>query len=170
MELNKVMLIGNLTRDPESRSLQNGGQVVKMSLASNRRIGSGENRKEEVLYVDVEAWDKTAELCAQYLRKGSQILIEGRLKLDTYQTKEGEKRNKLFILAEKVQFGSKPQGEGQGGGAGYGNQGGQGGGGYSSQPRQATGGYQKAAPANDQFHDDGPGYSDNPGTEDDLPF
>lgn len=162
MELNKVMIIGNLTRDPETRVLQNGGQVVKMGIASNRRIGSGENRRDEVLYVDVEAWDKTAELCAQYLRKGSQILIEGRLKLDSYQTQAGEKRNKLFILAEKVQFGSRPQGEGQ-----PGMQGPQGG---YSQPRAASNYQKPSAAPQDQYNDDASGYSDNEGTEDDLPF
>ncbi|MGF1572885.1 MAG: single-stranded DNA-binding protein [Sumerlaeia bacterium] len=159
MELNKVMIIGNLTRDPETRVLPNGGQVVKMGIASNRRMGSGENRRDEVLYVDVEAWDKTAELCAQYLRKGSQILVDGRLKLDTYQTQTGEKRNKLYILAERVQFGSRPQGEGQGGAPGE----------YSQQ-RPASNYQKPAANNNDQYQDDSSSYSNNEGTEDDLPF
>lgn len=104
MELNKVFLIGNLTRDPESKTTSTGAMVVKMGLASNRRAGKG---KEEVLYIDVEAWNKTAELCEQYLRKGSQVLVEGRLKLDQYTNQQGEKRSKVFVVADRVQFGAK---------------------------------------------------------------
>lgn len=117
MELNKVLLIGNLTRDPESRFLESGIQVVKMGLACNRRYTShGEKQIEEVLFVDVEAWAKTAELCVQYLRKGSQCLVEGRLKLDQYTTQQGEKRQRLFVVADRVQFGAKPQNEQDAGG------------------------------------------------------
>lgn len=108
MELNKVLLIGNLTRDPESRALQSGSQVVKMGMAVNRRQKDGQD---DVLFVDVEAWNKTAELCVQYLRKGSQVLVEGRLKLDQYTTREGEKRQRLFVVADRVQFGAKPRDE-----------------------------------------------------------
>lgn len=109
MEMNRVFLIGNLTRDPESRSLASGAQVVKMGLACNRRYTSQGEKLAEVLFVDIEAWSKTAELCAQYLRKGSQVLVEGRLKLDQYTTQQGEKRQRLFVVAERVQFGAKPQ-------------------------------------------------------------
>lgn len=107
MELNKVLLIGNLTRDPESKATSTGALVVKMGLASNRRAGKG---KEEVLYIDVEAWNKTAELCEKYLKKGSQILIDGRLKFDQYTNQQGEKRSRVFVVADRVQFGAKGEG------------------------------------------------------------
>lgn len=106
MECNKIILIGNLTRDVEVRTTPSGSMVAKIGMASNRKSG----QSEEVLYIDVEAWNKTAELCAQYLRKGSQVLVEGRLKLDTYQTQQGENRSKIFIVADRVQFGAQPQG------------------------------------------------------------
>ena len=157
MELNKVILIGNLTRDPETRTTSGGAMVVKMGLASNRRTGSGENRREEVLYVDVEAWNRTAELCSQYLRKGSQVLVEGRLKLDQYQTQAGEKRNKLFIVADRVQFGSRADSASDGGG-------------YSSQGKQSSGSsYQPSGSSQDDFSQDSNSGS-GPDTEDDLPF
>lgn len=154
MELNKVFLIGNLTRDPESRFLQSGAQVVKMGLASNRRFGTRDgDKKEETLFVDVEAWNKTAELCAQYLRKGSQILVEGRLKLDQYTTQTGDKRSRIYVVADRVQFGARPEGSGGGGG---------------SWSRGDSGGGRSSS------HDEGgsvsEGYSDDGGTEDDLPF
>ncbi len=154
MELNKVFLIGNLTRDPESRFLQSGSQVCKMGLASNRRYNSGGEKREETLFIDVEAWGKTAELCSQYLRKGSQILVDGRLKMDQYQTKEGEKRTKYVIVADRVQFGSRADG-GQGGGGGS---------------RSSSGGHDsRVGERGDDYADAGmPG---NEGaTEDDLPF
>jgi len=164
MELNKVILIGNLTRDPESRFTNNGAQVVKMGLASNRRTGSGDNRREEVLYIDVEAWNRTAELCAQYLKKGSQILVEGRLKLDQYQTQAGENRQKIFIVADRVQFGARADGPGGGGGGQSYNQGGNQGGGGSYQSRnvqESSSNYSNSGGSNDGGMDE---------TEDDLPF
>lgn len=106
MELNKVLLIGNLTRDPETRAVGTG-QVCKMGLASNRRYTSQGEKKEEVLFVDVEAWGKTAELCGQYLSKGAQVLVEGRLKMDQWETQQGEKRTKCVVVAERVQFGPR---------------------------------------------------------------
>lgn len=155
MELNKVFLVGNLTRDPESRFLQSGSQVVKMGLASNRRYTVGGEKKEETLFVDIEAWNKTAELCAQYLRKGSQILVEGRLKLDQYTTQQGEKRQRIYVVAERVQFGARAD-AGPGGGGGY-----SGGGGQSRQ---------RAVDDSPQYSDPDPGFSDDQQTDDDLPF
>jgi single-strand DNA-binding protein len=163
MELNKVLIIGNLTRDPESRFLQNGSQVVKMTVASNRRMGSGDNRKDEVLYLDVETWNKTAELCAQYLRKGSQVFVEGRLKMDSYQTQTGEKRTKLFVVAERVSFGSKASGAEGSMGAPSGSPSG-----YNAAPSRPA--YPASTPAADSYGDDAPSYGDHEGTEDDLPF
>lgn len=116
MELNKVLLMGNLTRDPESRFLPNGSQVCKLGLASNRRFTANGEKKEEVLFIDVETWGRQAELCGQYLRKGSQVLVEGRLKMEQFQTKEGEKRSKFVVVADRVQFGSRAEGAAPAGG------------------------------------------------------
>lgn len=165
MELNKVLLIGNLTRDPESRFTNNGAQVVKMGLASNRRTGSGDNRREEVLYIDVEAWNRTAELCAQYLKKGSQILVEGRLKFDQYQTQAGENRQKISIVADRVQFGARADGSGGGGGGQSYNQGGNQGGGGSYQSRNV-----QESSSSYSSNDGGSNAGGMDETEDDLPF
>ncbi|MBX3728902.1 MAG: single-stranded DNA-binding protein [Candidatus Sumerlaeia bacterium] len=160
MELNRVFLLGNLTRDPESRFLQSGSQVCKMGLAVNRRWGGreGGDKKEEVLFIDVEAWNKTAELCAQYLQRGSQVLVEGRLKMDQYQTQSGENRTKFVVVAERVQFGARPEGggrpAGEGGGPGARRQ---------SAPPPAA-----AEPRED--YDRSPSYDGGGETEDDLPF
>ena len=102
--LNKVLLIGRCTRDPEKRSTPSGQVVVELGLAVNRRFksNSGEDR-EEVCFVDVTVWGKTAEMCAESLRKGSQVFVEGRLKLDQWE-KDGQKRSKMGVVAENVQF------------------------------------------------------------------
>lgn len=102
--LNKVMLIGRLTRDPEKRSIPSGMAVAEMRMAMSRRYkaANGEDR-EETCFVDVSAWGKTADNCAEYLRKGSQLFVEGRLKLDEWE-KDGQKRSKLSVVAERVQF------------------------------------------------------------------
>ena len=102
--LNKVLLIGRCTRDPEKRSTPSGMVVVELGLAVNRRYksNSGEDR-EEVCFVDVTVWGKTAELCAEYLRKGSQFFVEGRLKLDEWE-KDGQKRSKLEVIVDEIEF------------------------------------------------------------------
>jgi len=103
---NKVILVGNLTRDPELRYTPKGMAVAKIGLAVNRtwRSEAGE-QKEEVTFVDVDIWGRTAENVSQYMRKGSPILIEGRLRLDQWDDKQsGQKRSKLGVTAETVQF------------------------------------------------------------------
>lgn len=101
--LNKVLLAGNLTREPQSR--QAGKTTVcDFGLAINRRYKSGDEMREEVVFVDVEAWSRTGELVAQYLTKGSSCFVEGRLKLDSWEDKEGNKRSKLKVVADSVQF------------------------------------------------------------------
>jgi single-strand DNA-binding protein len=103
---NKVILMGNLTRDPELRYTPKGMAVAKVGLAVNRtwRSESGE-QKEEVTFIDVDIWGRTAENVGQYMRKGSPILIEGRLKLDQWDDKQtGQKRSRLGVTAETVQF------------------------------------------------------------------
>lgn len=141
--LNKVMLIGNLTRDPEVRYTPKGTAVADIGLAINRYFqnDNGE-RQEETTFVDVTLWGKQAELAQQYLGKGRPVYIEGRLQLDTWQDKDGQKRNKLKIVCENMQFlGSRDGGGGGGGGYGGGSRGGddEEGGGYS-RPQQRQGG------------------------------
>lgn len=105
LNYNKVIIAGNLTRDPEVRFLANERAVCNLGLAVNRKYKGGDGEmREETTFVDVEAWGRTAELCGQYLTKGRGALIEGRLKLDTWETDAGEKRSKLKVLADSVQF------------------------------------------------------------------
>jgi single-strand DNA-binding protein len=104
--LNKVLLLGNLTRDPELRATPKGASVAQFGLAVNRvyKTEDGETR-EETTFVDLEAWGRQAEAIARYLSKGSSCLVEGRLKLDTWEDKaSGEKRSRLRVVAEVVQF------------------------------------------------------------------
>jgi single-strand DNA-binding protein len=103
---NKVILVGNLTRDPELRYTPKGTAIAKIGLAVNRswRSESGEQR-EEVTFVDVDIFGRTAENVGQYMRKGRPILIEGRLRLDSWDDKNtGQKRSRLGVVAETVQF------------------------------------------------------------------
>lgn len=105
LNYNRVMLAGNLTRDPEIKYLTNENAVTNFGLAINRRYKSGGETKEEVTFVDVEAWGKTAENCSQYLTKGRPVFIEGRIKLETWEDKtSGQKRSKLKVVADSVQF------------------------------------------------------------------
>lgn len=118
--LNKVLLIGRLTRDPESRSTSNGASVVSFGLAVNRTYirrdagstGGGE-KVEETCFVDVKAWGRTGETIHRYMKKGRQIFIEGRLCFDTWE-KEGQRRSKMYVTAEAFQFldGGRSDGEG----------------------------------------------------------
>jgi single-strand DNA-binding protein len=114
---NKVILMGNLTRDPELRYTSKGTAIAKIALAVNRvwRTESGE-QKEEVTYVDVDAFGRQAETIGQYLKKGRPVLVEGRLKLDTWDDKQsGQKKSKLGVVLETFQFvGSAPGQQGQG--------------------------------------------------------
>jgi single-strand DNA-binding protein len=104
--VNRVSLAGNLTRDPELRKTPNGSSVTELGLALNRSwTGPNGEKNEEVTYVDISAWGKTAENVAQYLSKGSAVFIEGRLKLDQWQdAKTNEPRSKLRVVAERVHF------------------------------------------------------------------
>ncbi|GJQ30147.1 MAG: single-stranded DNA-binding protein [Phycisphaerae bacterium] len=114
---NKVLLMGNLTRDVELKSIAGGQSVGNFGLAVNRRYTtqSGEKR-EEVTFIDCEAWGKTAENLAKFFSKGRPIFVEGRLKLDTWE-KEGQKHSKLRVVIESFEFvDSKPGGGGGGGG------------------------------------------------------
>lgn len=147
---NRVILVGNVTRDPELRYIASGTAVCDLGLAVNdrKKTASGE-WVEETTFIDVTLWSRTAEVAGEYLSKGSPVLIEGRLKYDTWETPDGQKRSKLRVVGEKMQM----LGGRDGGG---GSRGGGGGGGARSAP----------APAQ-QPQDDG-GFGDGPG--DDIPF
>ncbi|MEO6035253.1 MAG: single-stranded DNA-binding protein [Verrucomicrobiota bacterium] len=111
---NKVILVGNLTRDPELRYTPKGTAIAKIGLAVNRtwKNEAGET-KEEVTFVDVDCFGRTAENVGQYMRKGSAMLVEGRLRLDTWDDKQtNQKRSKLGVVAETVQFLGSPRGGG----------------------------------------------------------
>ena len=112
--LNRVLLIGNLTRDPELRYTPKGTPVTDFGLAVSR-IYSGEDgeKKEETTFVDVTLWARQAEIAGQYLKKGRPVFIEGRLQLDTWDDKQtGQKRSRLRVVGENLQLlGSRPEGE-----------------------------------------------------------
>lgn len=117
---NKVMLMGNLTRDPEVRYTPKGTAVAEIGLAINRFF-SGENgeKREETTFVDVTLWGRTAEIAGEYLKKGRPVFIEGRLQLDTWDDKtSGQKRSKLKVVGEGMQLIGSRDGGGGGGGRG----------------------------------------------------
>ena len=113
--LNRVLLIGNLTRDPEVRYTPKGTAVTEIGLAVNR-VYSGEDgeKKEETTFVDVTLWARQAEIAGQYLKKGRPVFIEGRLQLDTWDDKQtGQKRSRMRVVAENLQLlGSRQESEG----------------------------------------------------------
>ncbi len=151
--LNKVMLIGNLTRDPEVRFTPSGKAVADISLAINRVWNNDQGQKqEETTFVDVTLWGRQAELAQQYLTKGRGVYIEGRLQMDSWDDKEtGKKRTKLKVVGDNLQF--LPDGRGSNGGGAPPQQ-------RSGAPQQRSGPPQggSAAPAED-FQE-----------EDDIPF
>lgn len=156
---NKVFLMGNLTRDPELTYLPSNTPVVEFGLACNRKFRRQDGEMgEEVLFVDCRAFSKTAEIINQYLRKGRPIFIEGRLQLNQWEDKDGNKRSKMRVMVESFQFiDSKPEGEGGGGGGSYQRSGGTSGGGAA----------RAAAPASRPPTD----YDDEPPmTGEDIPF
>jgi single-strand DNA-binding protein len=129
---NRVILAGNLTRDPELRYIPSGTAVSDVTLAVNDRIKKGDQWVEEPVFVDVTLWGRTAEIANEYLSKGSPVLIEGRLKLDRWE-KDGQKHSKLRVTAEKLQMLGGKGGGGDGGGRGRASRGGGSGGGDSYQ-------------------------------------
>lgn len=158
---NRVVLVGNLTRDPELRYIPSGTAVSEIGLAVNDRVKKGDQWVDETTFVDVTLWARTAEVANQYLGKGSSVLIEGRLKLDMWE-KDGQKRSKLRVVADKMQM---LGGKGEGGGGGGGSRGGS-----HSAPQQS-------APQRNQSFDEYGGGGDSysqaaPAAppEDDIPF
>ena len=152
--LNKVMLIGNLTRDPELRYTPSGKAVADISLAINRVWNNEQGQKQEdTIFVDVTLWGRQAELAQQYLSKGRGAYIEGRLQMDTWDDKEtGKKRSKLKVVGDHLQFMS--DGKGNSGGGSAPAQGGP----QAAQQRSASPHGASAAPPN-EFQE-----------EDDIPF
>lgn len=154
---NKVILMGNLTRDPEMKYLPSGTAVANFGMAMSDKYTdrqTGEQR-ENVCFVDVEAWDRQAEVVNEYLSKGSPIFIEGSLKFDSWETPEGEKRNKLKVRLLRFQFiGGREDGD------------------------EAAGGYTQATPPEttpnqgqpDQNAASSAGESETSSTDDDIPF
>jgi single-strand DNA-binding protein len=158
--LNKVMLIGRLTRDPEARLFANGGKVVKFGFAVNNRKKNQQTGQweDEPVFIDVEAFNrgefgKQADLVEQSLRKGSQVFIEGHLKLDQWTDKtSGEKRSRLLIVMDNMQF-LEPR---QDGGGGQRN--------YSSNRRS------EAPPPGNDFDSGSERMEPSPGQDEDIPF
>jgi single-strand DNA-binding protein len=117
---NKVILLGNLTRDPEVKYTPSNLAICKLGLAVNRRYTTADGQKhEEVTFVDCDAFGKTAETISKYLKKGRPVFIEGRLKLDQWE-KDGQKFSKLKVVVDTFQFVDSAQGGGGGGGGGGG--------------------------------------------------
>jgi len=158
--LNKVLLIGNLTRDPEVRYTPKGTAVADIGLAINRIWTNEQNqRQEETTFVDITLWGRQAELAQQYLTKGRGVFIEGRLQMDTWEDKQsGQKRSKLKVVAENLQF--LPDGKG---GSGPPSMGG------NSRPAAAGGAQRSGPPQGASPAPEEPG--GYPGDEeDDIPF
>lgn len=132
---NKVVVVGNMTRDIEIRTLQSGTRVGDVAIAVNDRIKKGEEWVDETTFVDVTLWGKTAEFAERFGGKGKPVLVEGRLKQDKWVDKaSGQNRTKLKVVGENIVFldGGKGAGGGQGGGGGAGRQQSRGPGGYGS--------------------------------------
>lgn len=163
---NKVILLGNLTRDPELRYTPKGTAIARIGLAVNRKYSTdtGET-KEEVTFIDIDAWGKQAELISQYLRKGSPLFLEGRLKLDQWDDKNtGQKVSKLRVILETFQFvGGNRAGEGGPAGSASGSYAPSAPSAAPSQPRPATRPPTSSAPPSSD--PEGP-----PPEEDDVPF
>ena len=127
MNLNKVFILGNLTRDPELRQTAGGQAVCSFGVATNRRYTDKSGQKQEqVEFHNLVAWGRTAEVIAQYLRKGSMVLVEGRLQTRSWQDQQGVKHWKTEVIVDAMQMGPRTGGAGQTGGAGGGQKSGDG--------------------------------------------
>lgn len=146
---NKVILLGNLTRDPETRVTANGNTICKLGMAVSRVYSTKDGeRREETTFVDIDAFGKQAEVITKYMRKGRPLMVEGRLKLDQWETNDGQKRSKIGVVLENFQFVGGRDDNDSGGGQSGGNAGG-----YeqSSPPKRAP----KPAAADNDFSADG---------------
>jgi single-strand DNA-binding protein len=156
--LNKVMLIGNLTRDPELRVTPKGTAICTFGLAVNRKFkDESGGEREEVTFVDIEAWGKQGETVSKYCTKGRPLFVEGRLRLDQWEDKNTkEKRSRMKVVLENFQF------LGSGRGDGGGNRGGGEEGGYSAPPARQSSGSGGGSPA--------PSAPKQESMDDDVPF
>jgi single-strand DNA-binding protein len=103
--LNKALLIGNLTRDPDLKYTASGAAVANFGLAINRRYTNSDGeRVEDPCFVEIVAWNRLAEVCGEYLSRGRPVFIEGRLQMDSWETEDGQKRTKLRVVAQNIQF------------------------------------------------------------------
>ncbi len=152
---NRVILVGNLTRDPELRYIASGTAVTELGLAINDRRKTPEGQwVEDTTYVDVTLWARNAEVASEFLSKGSPVLIEGRLKLDTWETQDGQKRSRLRVVGERMQMlGTRNQGGGNAASS------------TRSAPQQSA--HSQPAPANDSYDIPPP---DASFPNDDIPF
>lgn len=147
---NKVILLGNLTRDPELRVTPKGTSVCQFGMAVNRvyRTGDSGETQEETTFVDLEAWGRQAEVISKYVSKGNPLFVEGRLKFDSWESKEGEKRSKLKVIVENMQLMGGRSGEGGGQNAG---------GDYSPAQRSSSSSSSSSTPApSDDIEEDVP--------------
>jgi single-strand DNA-binding protein len=145
---NRVILVGNITRDPELRYIPSGTAVTDIGLAVNERWKNANGDwVDETTFVEITLWGRQAEVASEYLNKGSPVLIEGRLKLDTWETNDGQKRSKLKVVGQRMQMLGSP------------------GGGGGARPQQQDSQYSQPAPSQDDF---GPP-AEAPGDQD-IPF
>ncbi len=153
---NKVILMGNLTRDPEMKYLPSGTAVANFGIAVSERYTDRQTgeQKENVCFVDVEAWDRQAEIVNEYLSKGSPVFIDGALKFESWETEDGTKRNKLKVRLLRFQFVGGRRDEDDGGG------------GYAD----ATPSGGSTQGSSDQTSAPSASESDTSSTEDDIPF
>ena len=151
--LNRVMLMGNLTRDPEVKYTPKGNAVGDLAIAINDSYKAQDGTiKETVTYVDIEVWGRQAETCKQYLTKGRSVFVEGQLRLDQWESPQGEKKSRMKVRADRVQFlGGNPGG---------------GGGGRSGGPERSSPPAESSRPAKPAVSEDGP----PPADDDDIPF
>lgn len=170
--LNKVMLIGNLTRDSELKYLPSGSAILEFRLAVSRKFKKADGTDgEETCFVDVSLWGKRGEAVAQYLTKGKPLFVEGRLKLDEWEDKEsGAKRSKLTVVAENIEFlGGRSDGAGGGeraGGASYTKPSSAG----NSTARMTNGANGRAASGDSRPYPSGPGATAVQVPDEDIPF
>lgn len=164
---NRVILVGNLTRDVDVKYLQSGMAVTELGLAVNDRVKRNNEWVDETTFVDITLWGRTAEIAGEYLTKGSSVLIEGRLKLDSWE-KDGKKNYKLRVVGEKMQMLG-----GKGGGGGGGGRGQRGGGMPQPDESEAFGGggdYDDPGPPQRGGRQGGGGGGGSRAAEEDIPF
>ncbi len=158
-DLNRVVLIGRLTRDPELKQTGSGSAFCRFGIANNRNYTTGGERREEVSFFNCIAWGRGAEIINQYCRKGKQIAIEGRLQQRSWEDKEGKKQSSVDVVVENFQLlGSS----GGGGGGGEGSYGG-------SSDRGGSYGGRSESPS-DSYADAGAGFGPEPADDGDIPF